>query len=67
MAMGFDVDEVTAEWYSADGFFVVVFAGLDLANTGPLCPGASVDLGGSNFQFIANAETSGQTVRASRR
>ena len=58
-AMGFDVGEVTAEWYSADGFFVVVFAGLDLGVTGPLCPGASVALGGTDFQFVANAPTEG--------
>jgi hypothetical protein len=57
--MGFDVGQVTAEWYSADGRFVVVYAGLDLNMSGPKCPGASIDLGGGNFQFIANAPTEG--------
>jgi hypothetical protein len=38
---------------------VVVFAGFDLNASAPLCPGASVDVGGFNWQFIANAPTEG--------
>ena len=38
---------------------MVVFDGLDLDVTGPLCPGASVRLGGGNFQSVANVETEG--------
>ncbi len=57
--MGFDVGDVTAEWYRAEGFYVVVYDGLDLAETGPLCPGSSVQLPdrGGFFDFTTNAAT----------
>ncbi len=60
-AMGFDVNEVTAEWYSTDdGFLVVVYSGLDLDAVGPLCPGNSAQLSSTGlFEFISNAPTPG--------
>lgn len=59
--MGFDVGEVTANWYSTpDGFFVVVYAGLDLAETEPLCPGNSIQTGPSTYEYVTNAPTPGE-------
>jgi hypothetical protein len=57
--MGFDVGDVTAEWYQAEGYYVVVYAGLDLDESGPLCPGASAQLPDRNgfFDFTTNAAT----------
>lgn len=58
--MGFDVGDVTAEWFSTpDGFFVVVYAGLDLEATGPLCPGNSIQTGPDTYEFVTNAPTPG--------
>ncbi len=59
--MGFDVGEVTAEWFSTpDGFFLVVYAGLDLEATGPLCPGNSIQTGPNTFEYVTNAPTPGE-------
>ena len=54
--MGFAEGDVTAEWFTAEGFYVVVFSGLDLDAAGPMCPGASLQSNGG-FGFIANAPT----------
>ena len=45
-----------AFWYQAMGRYVVVFDGLDLAATGPICPGASIFSDGA-FQHISNGPT----------
>jgi hypothetical protein len=59
-AMGFDVGEVTAEWYrSADGFYVVVYSGLDLDAVGPLCPGNSIQYADASSDFISKDPTPG--------
>jgi len=59
--MGFDVGQVTAEWYQAEGYYVVVYDGLNLDQSGPLCPGASAQLPDRNdfFDFTTNAATPG--------
>lgn len=56
--MGFGPNDVEAQWYQADGFYVVVYAGLDLDATGPLCPGNSIQTA-SGFEFVSNAPTEG--------
>lgn len=56
--MGFDANEVEAQWYQADGVYVVVYAGLDLDATGPLCPGNSIQTA-AGFEFVSNAPTEG--------
>jgi hypothetical protein len=47
---------VTANWFTSGGFYVVAYFGLDLASSGPLCPGNSIMSGGA-FQHITNAPT----------
>lgn len=56
--MGFAAGDVEAQWYQADGFYVVVYAGLDLDATGPFCPGNSIQTA-AGFEFISNAPTEG--------
>lgn len=59
--MGFAEGDVTAHWYVADGFYVVVFEGFDHDAAGPACPGASIVLTGREgfWDFVANAESPG--------
>ena len=57
--MRIDEGDITAEWYQADGFYVVVYAGLDLDATGPLCPGNSIQLASGAYEFVSNAPTEG--------
>lgn len=45
-----------AFWYQAMGRYVVVFDNVDLAVTGPLCPGASI-LTDDGFEHISNGPT----------
>jgi hypothetical protein len=47
---------VTAHWYRSDGVYVVVFAGLDLEETGPVCPGSSIQTDGG-FEHVTNSPT----------
>ena len=47
---------VTAHWFTSGGFYVVAYYDLDLASSGPLCPGNSI-LSGGTFQHITNAPT----------
>ena len=47
---------VVARWYQSDGLLVIHYDGLDLAITGPLCPGNSI-LTITGFEFISNAPT----------
>ena len=48
--------EVTANWFTSGGFYVVAYYGLDLENAGPLCPGNSI-LTGSGWVHVSNAPT----------
>jgi hypothetical protein len=56
--LGFAPLDVTAKWYKAEGHWVVAFDGLDLAVTGPVCPGASTVVNGT-FEFVSNAPSEG--------
>jgi hypothetical protein len=47
---------VTANWFTSGGFYVAAYYGLDLENSGPLCPGNSI-LSGGNWLHISNAPT----------
>jgi hypothetical protein len=38
----FPAGSVEADWYLSNGFWVVYYKGLDVAATGPLCPGNSI-------------------------
>ena len=49
--------EVTANWYQSGGNYVVVYSGLDLASTGPACPGNSIELPDGSFSSVSNAPT----------
>ena len=57
--MGIAEGEVRAQWYQAGGFYVVVYEGLDLDSSGPLCPGNSIQLPSGAFEFVSNAPTEG--------
>jgi hypothetical protein len=55
----FDLGSVTAAWYQTDSNYVVVYNGLDLDETGPLCPGNSIMLPSMAYEHISNAPTPG--------
>jgi len=55
--MGIEPGAATAEWFRAEGFYVVFFSGVTTADTGPLCPGASVAT--DRFEFVSNAPSAG--------
>ena len=55
--MGVEPGGATAEWFKAEGFYVVFFNGVSTADTGPLCPGAS--LATNTFEFVSNAASAG--------
>lgn len=57
--MGVSPGAVTAQWYQAAGFYVVVYEGLDLGESGPLCPGNSIQVASGAFEFVSNAPTEG--------
>lgn len=52
-AMGIEPGTVSAEWYRADGFYVVFFEGLDTIPADSLCPGAYVEGAGPDFMSFA--------------
>ena len=50
---------VRAEWYKGGGRMIVVYRGLDLDASGPVCPGNSLNPSGTtSFDFISNSPTS---------
>jgi hypothetical protein len=53
------IGSVEAHWYRSGGVYVIAFAGLDLDETGPLCPGSSVQTD-AGFEHVSNAPTKGQ-------
>ena len=53
------IGSVEAHWYRSDGVWVIAFAGLDLDETGPVCPGSSIETD-AGFQYATNAPTKGQ-------
>jgi hypothetical protein len=50
------LDTVEAHWYRSGGMYVVAFRGLDLDETGPVCPGSSVQTD-SGFEHVTNSPT----------
>jgi len=56
----FVLGSITADVFSANGFYVIVYEGLDLEATGPLCPGNSIATA-SGFEFVSNSPTPGAT------
>jgi hypothetical protein len=59
------IGSVVAHWYRSDGIYVVVFAGLDLDETGPLCPGSSIQTD-AGFEHVTNAPTRGRACEGAR-
>ena len=47
---------VSAHWFTSGGFYVVEYYGLDLAGSGPLCPGNSI-LSGGGWLHVSNSPT----------
>lgn len=45
---------VEAQWYQTDGFYVVIYRGLDIRLQGPLCAGNSIQTA-AGFEFISNS------------
>lgn len=56
----FVLGSISADVFSANGFYVIVYEGLDLEATGPLCPGNSIATA-SGFEFVSNSPTPGAT------
>lgn len=50
------LDTVEAHWYRSGGMYVVAFKGLDLDETGPVCPGSSAQTD-SGFEHVTNSPT----------
>jgi hypothetical protein len=50
------LDTVEAHWYRSGGMYVVAFRGLDLDETGPVCPGSSAQTD-SGFEHVTNSPT----------
>jgi hypothetical protein len=50
------LNTVQAHWYRSGGMYVIAYGGLDLAETGAICPGSSIqtDVG---FEHVSNAPT----------
>jgi hypothetical protein len=50
------IGSVEAHWYRSGGVYVVAFAGLDLEEAGPVCPGSSIQTD-AGFEHVTNAPT----------
>jgi hypothetical protein len=50
------LDTVEAHWYRSGGVYVVVFGGLDLDETGSICPGSSIQTD-AGFEHVTNSPT----------
>ena len=50
------IGSVEAHWYRAGGVYVIAFGGLDLEESGPLCPGSSIQTD-SGFEQVTNSPT----------
>lgn len=61
--MGVEPGAVTAEWYRAEGFYVVFFEGVDTEAAAGLCPSAYV-LAGGQPDYMANAAAEGADCSA---
>jgi hypothetical protein len=49
----------------SDGVYVIAFAGLDLDETGPVCPGSSIETD-TGFEHVTNAPTKGRACEGAR-
>ena len=56
----FALGSIEVHWYRGGGFYIAVYRGLDLAATGPLCPGNSAQTA-NGFEFVSNAPSPGAT------
>jgi hypothetical protein len=54
----FALGSVTGHVFDGGDFYVIVYKGLDLDETGPLCPGNSI-LTEADFEFVSNSPTPG--------
>jgi hypothetical protein len=52
------IGSAEAHWYRSGGVYVIAFGGLDLEETGPVCPGSSVQTD-AGFEHVTNAPTRG--------
>jgi hypothetical protein len=50
------LNTVEAHWYRSGGMYVVVFGGLDLDETGSICPGSSIQTD-AGFEHVTNSPT----------
>jgi hypothetical protein len=60
----FALGSIEAHWYNAGDRYAVVYVGLDLDETGPLCPGSSL-LGPQGFKWVTNSPTPGASCEGS--
>jgi hypothetical protein len=56
---------VEAHWYRSGGVYVIAFGGLDLDETGPLCPGSSIQTD-AGFEHVTNSPTRGKACEGAR-
>ena len=56
----FALGSIEGHWYTSGDRYVVVYVGLDLDETGPLCPGNSI-LTTDGYGFVSNSPTPGGT------
>jgi hypothetical protein len=53
---GLGPGDLVGQWYQDGSWFIVAYIGLDLAASGPMCPGNSLQVG-NGFQYVSNAPT----------
>jgi hypothetical protein len=59
------LDTVEAHWYRSGGMYVVAFKGLNLEETGPVCPGSSAQTD-SGFEHVTNSPTEDDACEGAR-
>ena len=60
----FPLGTIEAHWYQAGDRYAVVYVGLDLEESGPLCPGNSI-LGADGFAHVTNSPSPGASCEGS--
>lgn len=55
----FPLDRIEAHWFQAGEVYAVAYVGLDLEQTGPLCPGNSIVGGDGLAMHVSNSPTPG--------
>lgn len=56
------IGSVAAHWYRSGGVYVIAFGGLDLDESGPVCPGSSIQTD-AGFEHVTNSPTGGGACR----